>query len=957
MKGISTLMLVLTLFGWANGIAQIRTITGTLTSSETGEPLPGVNIVVKGTTIGTVTDENGYYSINAPVGSTLVFSFIGMKTREVLVAAENEVREKPKKAIAKPTSHRWDSPLARDSASSNPGIGILRDNTPSYKGSPLTNVETLRKIRKVGNHYILRHHQPYYRVAAFGAKYTTSFSADRAFGMPALQKEYSQGLTNDDRYVWAGPDTGTPFSWGPPIRNLDFDGSAYPFDQNGRLTQRGTGNGVQAKTYDPLSFFRTGWTLQNALTVTAPLSTASALISLERLDRNGIIPNSSYNHTNISVRLQRIMIAPRLELNPHFLHDQSSGALLNRGANIATIMGSILSTPPTFDNSNGMTIRQAARNAEAWLTPHGTMRSFAPAIVDNPFALVNSLPDRETMRRSMGFLNLNYRDKRNHFNINGNGTIDKQSNHITHGIPAEFAAYTEGRHTVRSDQQTYSSLALTPTLTWSNLNEFKAGLTWQLNHWHRNVMRTDSFNFAGGRDSPWDSPDSTVVSRVSRSRLDQELSFTGSYNNWNGMTLKAGTKLYFSNTLSPSAYTNFFPSMSLSLNLAELMYIPGFQKLEIFGSATHTPREAPLFYTDWSFASTGMEVSQYRRFFEQSEVTPGPGLRPETESKYEAGLYVSSTYHISLKATYFNNTTNDLLAPHAGDNGFHLTNVAKVNTQGSAVILEYFKPYIANQISINTSLTWSLYRTVVQEMKNGTNYVAVGGFRTIQRAISKGDPLGAIWGTSWLRDETGARIIGRDGFPLEDSSLKKIGDPNPDWTVSWASEARWRNLSLAFVIDIRKGGDVWNGTKAALDYLGMSAETAAQRNTTDYIFDGITAEGNRNNFPVVFYDPSMPVEANRWTRYGFDGVGEDYIEDASWIRLQDVTIGYVVPFSRRSTIKEIRFSVTGRNLILITPYSGVDPASSLFGYSGTTGLDLFNSPTTRSYNAQITLKI
>jgi len=65
--------------------AQDRTITGRITSAEDGSPLPGVNVVVRGTTNGTVTDVNGKYTITAPAGSTLVFSFIGLKSQEIAI--------------------------------------------------------------------------------------------------------------------------------------------------------------------------------------------------------------------------------------------------------------------------------------------------------------------------------------------------------------------------------------------------------------------------------------------------------------------------------------------------------------------------------------------------------------------------------------------------------------------------------------------------------------------------------------------------------------------------------------------------------------------------------------------------------------------------------------------------------------------------------------------------------
>ena len=68
--------------------AQEKTITGTI-SDETGMPLPGVNVVIKGTTSGTQTDFDGNYSISAQVGNVLVFSYVGYQTQERTVGSAN----------------------------------------------------------------------------------------------------------------------------------------------------------------------------------------------------------------------------------------------------------------------------------------------------------------------------------------------------------------------------------------------------------------------------------------------------------------------------------------------------------------------------------------------------------------------------------------------------------------------------------------------------------------------------------------------------------------------------------------------------------------------------------------------------------------------------------------------------------------------------------------------------
>ena len=80
------LVLVLTFVMTAFTSAQDITITGTITSLDDGAPLPGANIMIKGTTIGTITDLDGVYSISAPEDGILVFSYVGYASQEIEIA-------------------------------------------------------------------------------------------------------------------------------------------------------------------------------------------------------------------------------------------------------------------------------------------------------------------------------------------------------------------------------------------------------------------------------------------------------------------------------------------------------------------------------------------------------------------------------------------------------------------------------------------------------------------------------------------------------------------------------------------------------------------------------------------------------------------------------------------------------------------------------------------------------
>jgi hypothetical protein len=66
--------------------------------------------------------------------------------------------------------------------------------------------------------------------------------------------------------------------------------------------------------------------------------------------------------------------------------------------------------------------------------------------------------------------------------------------------------------------------------------------------------------------------------------------------------------------------------------------------------------------------------------------------------------------------------------------------------------------------------------------------------------------------------------------------------------------------------------------KLVLDYYGRSGTSGLLRSTANYVLRVVLQDGHANNIPVSFYDPASPFEKNRWTRYGYTGVAEEYIQ-------------------------------------------------------------------------------
>ena len=190
---------------------------------------------------------------------------------------------------------------------------------------------------------------------------------------------------------------------------------------------------------------------------------------------------------------------------------------------------------------------------------------------------------------------------------------------------------------------------------------------------------------------------------------------------------------------------------------------------------------------------------------------------------------------------------------------------------------------------------------------------------------------------------------------MADSQQGVIGNPNPDWQLGMTHNLRWRNFNLSLWLDWKQGGDLWNGTLQTLNYLGTSKQSAEQREVQGYVFDGVNQNGQTNTIPVDFANPVNGLNGNRWVRNGWNGVAEDVIQDATWLKIRNISVSYDF---RNIRVKDccfytLKLSFFVQNILLYTPYKGIDPETNLTGSSNGFGLDYFNLPNVVSYGFSV----
>jgi hypothetical protein len=199
-------------------------------------------------------------------------------------------------------------------------------------------------------------------------------------------------------------------------------------------------------------------------------------------------------------------------------------------------------------------------------------------------------------------------------------------------------------------------------------------------------------------------------------------------------------------------------------------------------------------------------------------------------------------------------------------------------------------------------------------------------------------------------------IIGSNGLPIAASDSKIIGNPTPKWLAGFRNNFRYKSLSFSFLFDIRKGGDIWDGTLARLNQLGATQASANNRAAT-YVIPGVLESGAVNTIAIS--------NKTYYVSYLGDGTGsvnETAIEkNINWVRLRDVSLSYNFTklISRNQSLSFVRnaeLSLSARNLFIITNYKGIDPENSFAGSSSNTiGFDYFNNASTRSYFLTIKL--
>ncbi len=772
--------------------------------------------------------------------------------------------------------------------------------------------------------------------------------------LPELQSKYAQGVgggtpAGDAAATFIegdpGPDNtyftaddisiGTSSSWGPTVSSL------------GRSSVDNPGN-----------FFQTGVSSNTNVAITGGNDRSRVRLGLGYLNDKGMVPNTSYGR--FSVRLTAdTRLSDKVQVGGTVNFINSKQVAAQNGSNLGGIMLGLLRAPASY-------------NIDPYQYDNGNQRTYF-AFYDNPYFTAYENPFTSNVNRVLGNIYAEY------------DPADWLGFDYRVGVDA-YSDFREQRYAISSFGDDIGGVGQVNQNSLSNLDFYQDIVA----NFHVDINEDLKFNGFVGHNITL----KRFNDRFSRGRI---LAIPGFYN------LANASDLYASNAVEEINTTAFFGQAEFEWKRMLYLTLTGRNEIsstfELDNNSFFYPSAALSFvFTEaWDGRPEWLEFGKLRYSYAQVGISPIPystrtlyssqiftdgftdglsfpylgqngfgiddilftsDLKPERQTGNEFGLNtILFGGLIDLDVTWYRQVTSDALLyqPLAESSGFTdaYVNGGEIENKGWEVALG-INAIRKDNFSWTINANWSRNRSEVLKLVPGVDQFSIeSAFTSIGSFAIVGQPYGAFFGTVWERDNSGNLLINANGLPFQAATTEGVGDPNPDWLAGIRNTFTYRNLTFSFFFDIRQGGSIYNGTYARLNNLGRTLESEDRDRT--YLIEGVYAEGTIiNGQDVSGQQNTTEVNAiDYYRRYVGDagGAAEQFVEDGGWVRLRDVNLGYRFNLDESSIgIQYVELSFTGRNLLLITDYKGVDPETSLTGAgSNIGGLDYFNNPGARSY--------
>jgi len=309
-------------------------------------------------------------------------------------------------------------------------------------------------------------------------------------------------------------------------------------------------------------------------------------------------------------------------------------------------------------------------------------------------------------------------------------------------------------------------------------------------------------------------------------------------------------------------------------------------------------------------------------------------------------------------AYYNKKTTDDILpvtiSPTTGYTG-NTVNIGQLRNEGIELLLTGV-PIKTKNFNWRASFNIAVNNNEVLALSEGAKDIVVdGAFPRWGNSVSikhvVGLPFAQISGYAYKRNDGGEIIYGADGMPLHSDVPVPLGSGVYKTTGGFSNDLSFKNFTFSFLFDFKYGAKIYSGTNLLLYQNGLHENTLAGREG-GYVGPGVTADGKPNTKAV---DSRLYFQA---LSTGASFVAEEFVYDASFIKLRSASLSYTIPASvfKGGFVKGLSLALVGRNLATLVKHTpNLDPESNLNNTNGQ-GLELSGYPAIRSYGFNVNFK-
>ncbi|MEN7550310.1 SusC/RagA family TonB-linked outer membrane protein [Rapidithrix thailandica] len=983
--------------------AQNIQIKGVVTSEEDGQPLPGVTILVDGTTIGTTTDFNGEYRLNdVPEDAVLLFSFIGFTTQQIEVGSRSEINvvmlldakeleeivvvgygtQKKADVTGSVSSVNAETLNSRPSTSAVEALSgrVAGVSVTTNSGRPGGNT----RIRIRGYNSINSGNEPLFVIDGIAgasidnvnpseiesievlkdASATAIYGARGANGVVIVTTK--RGEDGKARITY-----NNNFSIGTLARKVDvlnaaeymeverrsYDKSKDPlpaydgklFDENGKPLYD---TDWQEETT------RTAFSQRHDFGITGGNEQSRYGLFLGYLDQEGILLNSYFKRYNARFTLDN-NVNDWLTVGGNLAINHTKDRRIDGNVGGLSELRQMLETLPIIpvkhpDGTWGS-------NADREGTEQG----------ENPVRLLEETNDTRNTTRALGKIYGNIQfapnlEFRTNFAVDlSNFKNNKYEGRGLHSISKD----QRGRAQVTSGFATYWQFE--NYLTWKKrLNDahnftVMLGGSWQEYTTEQVYTKIEGFNDdfflwnnlgAGASVQPSSSDKgrwaiNSYFARVNYSLYDRYLlTVTGRYD---------GSSRFGKNNKFA-----FFPSAALAWKVSEEGFLKGSSAISDFKLRT-------------SFGETGnTEIGLYQSMAALGERTvvfdgnrgigvgqsrmPNPDLKWERTAQFDVGVDLGFLNdRIAVTFDYYIKTTKDLLlsspVSYITGHGSVLQNMGSVRNSGIELML--------NTRNLDGAFKWT---TMVNFSKNKNEVLSLASdqseifpgpwFLGQTNVIRVGQPVGSFYGYiregvwSQAEEELAAKYGAKPGDlkfkdlnnngQIDGGDRTIIGNGLPDWEMNMVNTFSYKGFDLSIELQSMYGNDIFNLTQHSM----LDRTTLA--NSYSDVLNAWTPENQNTDIA------SLRREGYR------SELDTKKVEDGSFLRLKNISLSYNIPVEKINfvNISSLRVTFSAQNLWLLTDYSGYDPETTTYGDAFAQGIEFFQYPKPRTYNLGVSVQ-